>query len=173
MKEKKSFKLTLILFYLAVLSPFSYGETVKKDIFSSESEELEIGSTDPWKKEDVMSTQSLADALKQKMDKTDFILIHVGFSFLYKAGHIPGSIYVGPGKDPEGIETLKKSSEGFPKEKLIILYCGCCPWNQCPNIRPAFNTLKELHFNNLKILFIPHDFAQDWIRKGYPVEKGR
>jgi hypothetical protein len=27
-------------------------------------------------------------------------------------------------------------------------------------------------FANLRVLVLPHDFATDWVEKGYPVEKG-
>lgn len=171
LKNKILFIFFFVLFFVP-LNPSFYGENVKKDVFGTESEEPEIAPSDPWKKEDLLSTQALAEVLRQEAKKDKLILLHVGFSFLYKAGHIPGSIYVGSAKDSEGILSLKQKSLQFSKESLIVIYCGCCPWHQCPNIRPAFNALKEEGFQNLKILFIPHDFAQDWIRKGYPVEKG-
>ncbi|TFE66746.1 sulfurtransferase [Methylacidiphilum sp. Yel] len=154
--------------------PFGRGQNSKFDFtaLDKENEEIEINPQDPWKREEVITPQELVDALRKSSKKKDLVIFHVGFSFLYKASHIPGSDYVGSGKDKEGIANLEKKVSGLSKNQQIVLYCGCCPWNQCPNIRPAFNALKQKEFANLKVLFIPHDFAQDWIRKGYPIEKG-
>jgi hypothetical protein len=54
-----------------------------------------------------------------------------------------------------------------------VLYCGCCPWNRCPNIEPAFSKLKEMGFTDVKVLYLAENFGADWAAKGYSVEKGR
>lgn len=136
----------------------------------AEEAQVRIGASDPWTRSDVLLP---ADFLaSQKGDHPPYLVFQVGFPFLYKAGHIPGSAYVGAGKDPEGIDALKKALSTLPKDRKIVLYCGCCPLDVCPNLRPAFETAKEMGFFEAKILYLPHDFAQDWIRKGYPTEKG-
>ena len=99
------------------------------------------------------------------------LIIHVGFNVLYRATHIPGAVYAGPASAPEGIEALKKAVAGQPKDRQIVLYCGCCPWDKCPNIRPAFAALRELGFRNVKALELPQNLKTDWIDKGYPIEK--
>jgi rhodanese-related sulfurtransferase len=99
------------------------------------------------------------------------LIIHVGFSVLYRASHIPGSNYAGPASKPEGIEDLKKAVAGQPKDRQIVLYCGCCPWDKCPNIRPAIAALKELGYKNVKALELPENLKTDWIDKGYPTER--
>lgn len=133
--------------------------------------QIRIGPQDPWTRNDVLLPEEF---LAQKQSgNSPYLVYQVGFSFLYKAGHIPGSTYVGAGKDPEGIEALKKAVSALPKDQKILLYCGCCPPEVCPNLRPAFRTVKKLGFTNAKILYLPHDFAEDWIHKGYPTEKGR
>lgn len=99
------------------------------------------------------------------------LIIHVGFNVLYRASRIPGAIYAGPASQPGGIAELKKAVEGQPKNRAIVLYCGCCPWDKCPNIRPAFALLREMGFQNVKALEIPQNFKTDWIDKGYPTEK--
>jgi hypothetical protein len=50
------------------------------------------------------------------------------------------------------------------------VYCGCCPFEKCPNIRPAFNLMKAMGFSNGKLLNLPTNLKQNWIAKGYPVE---
>jgi hypothetical protein len=42
---------------------------------------------------------------------------------------------------------------------------------RCPNLKPAFLTLRDAGFTNLRVLLLPHDFNTDWIEKGYAVEK--
>jgi hypothetical protein len=57
--------------------------------------------------------------------------------------------------------------------KSIVIYCGCCPWGKCPNIRAAYRQLNSLGFTHVKALYIATNFGTDWASKGYPVEKGR
>ena len=100
-------------------------------------------------------------------------MIHVGFYPLYAQGHIPGSEYIGPAFQPEVVEKLRKRVEPLPRKKFIVLYCGCCPWNHCPTLKPAYEALHGMGFTKLKVLYIPNNFGQDWVNKGFPVEEGR
>ena len=100
------------------------------------------------------------------------VLIQVGFLMMYKMGHIPGSQYAGAASKAEGLVGLKKLVAKLPRNQEIVIYCGCCPWNDCPNIRPAFQTLKEMGFTNLKVLDIPERLGDDWTAKGYPIVRG-
>jgi Rhodanese-like domain len=100
------------------------------------------------------------------------LVIDVGFHVLYEQAHIPGSIYVGPTAKPEGMDAFRHRISREPHSRTIVLYCGCCPWNHCPNIRPAFRVLHDLGFKNVKVIYIPNDFGSDWVNKGLPVEKG-
>ena len=52
----------------------------------------------------------------------------------------------------------------------MIIYCGCCPFRRCPNVRPAFELLKKMKFTNAKLLNLPTSLNDDWISKGYPME---
>ena len=100
------------------------------------------------------------------------VLIHVGFHMMYQMAHIPGSQYAGAASRPDALAALKKLVANLPRNQQIVIYCGCCPWNNCPNIRPAFEALKEMGFVNLKALDIPERLGDDWTAKGYPVVKG-
>ncbi len=97
------------------------------------------------------------------------VLFQVGFRVLYAQAHIPGSTYSGPGKSEAGLDALRKAVSALPKEKLIVLYCGCCPWERCPNLRPSWTLLREEGFTRVKVLYIPDNFGKDWADKGYPV----
>jgi rhodanese-related sulfurtransferase len=83
-----------------------------------------------------------------------------------------GSIYAGPGSRAEGLEALKVAAGKLPRDREIILYCGCCPWSNCPNVKPAVELLKQMGFTRVKAMFVETNFAKDWIDKGYPVEAG-
>jgi thiosulfate/3-mercaptopyruvate sulfurtransferase len=111
--------------------------------------------------------RSLAGAPAQRP-----ILLHVGFKFLFKSGHIPGSRFVGPASKPEGLVTLKLALVKVPREKRVVLYCGCCPWADCPNVHPAFRAAREMGFKDVRVLFIAKDLQRDWVDKGLPVSKG-
>jgi len=101
------------------------------------------------------------------------LIIHVGFHVLYSQGHIPGSEYIGPASQEEMVEKLRKRVESLPRGKFIVLYCGCCPWTHCPTVKPAYEALHSMGFTKLKVLYIPNNFGQDWMYKGFPVEKGQ
>ena len=101
------------------------------------------------------------------------LTIHVGFYPLYAQAHIPGSEYLGTASQTEGLEKLRRRVEPLPRKRFIVLYCGCCPWNHCPTLRPAYEALHSMGFTKLKVLYIPNNFGQDWVNKGLPVEGGQ
>ncbi|HEV2400723.1 MAG TPA: rhodanese-like domain-containing protein [Candidatus Sulfotelmatobacter sp.] len=100
------------------------------------------------------------------------LLIHVGSHVLYTQAHIPGSEYIGPGSDAAALDRLRARVKSLPRNKFIVLYCGCCPWTHCPNMKPADDALHALGFTNVKSLYIPNNFGTDWVSKGYPVASG-
>jgi len=99
------------------------------------------------------------------------LMIQVGSHVLYTQAHIPGSEYIGPASSETGLQSLRKRVESLPRNKFIVLYCGCCPWSHCPNVKPADDALKAMGFTNLKVLYITNNFGVDWVDKGYPVAK--
>jgi rhodanese-related sulfurtransferase len=100
------------------------------------------------------------------------LLLHVGFSAMYQQAHIPGSEYIGATSSPGGLDALRTRVKGLPKDSLIAIYCGCCPWERCPNVRPAFKQLRNLGYTNVRVLYIANNFGADWVDKGYPTAKG-
>jgi len=84
---------------------------------------------------------------------------------------IPNSIHTGMASEKEGLDSLKAQLSNVPKDRKIVIYCGCCPFEHCPNVRPAINTLKEMNFTNYYLLNIPNNIKKDWIEQGYPVAK--
>lgn len=98
--------------------------------------------------------------------------LHVGFKTLYDQAHIPGSPYAGPGNTEAGLANLKAQVASLPKDRALVIYCGCCPWVRCPNIAAAFEQLHGLGFHNVKAMQIDNNFGADWVDKGYPVTRG-
>jgi len=112
------------------------------------------------------------DAVVKTLNATNKpLLIHVGFETLYQHGHIPGSQYIGPAKDKEALKRLHAYADKLPRDREIVIYCGCCPMTKCPNVHPAFTELQAMGFKNLKVLDLPDSFSKDWVKKGYPIEK--
>jgi thiosulfate/3-mercaptopyruvate sulfurtransferase len=129
-----------------------------------------FSATNPWSQKQVIQPAALASQLKSSGDMP--LLLHVGFESLYAQGHIPDSKYCGPGRSPDGIARLKTCLEGVSHKQAIVLYCGCCPWDECPNIRPAFEAVKKMGFTNVKVMHIANNFGQNWAHDGYPVDTG-
>lgn len=120
----------------------------------------------PWTATQVTQPSRL-DAKLSKGAKP--VILQVGFEVLYKSKYIPGSIYAGPASTPEGLEALKQAVHGLPRIANIYMYCGYCPIDKCPNIRPAFETLKSMGFTHLHVVMLPTSFGKDWVAHGYPV----
>ena len=100
------------------------------------------------------------------------VLFQVGSFVMFQQAHIPNSAFTGPGSQANGMILLEKFAAPLSRKQLIVIYCGCCPWNKCPNIGPAYKQLHDLGFANVKALYIASNFGDDWVSKGYPVEKG-
>ncbi len=98
------------------------------------------------------------------------VVIGVGPAGMYRRKHITGSIGTGAADRPEGLEALKAAAAKIPKYREIVVYCGCCPWDSCPNIRPAVELLKKLGYGKVKALMLYTSFGSDWVDQGYPVE---
>lgn len=117
----------------------------------------------------LIEPDQLAGTLSQSKEKPPVIC--VGVKVLYEGAHVPGALYLGPARTADGLDTLHKWAENLSREKLMVIYCGCCPWEKCPNIRPAYSELQKMGFTNIKVLHINQDFANDWVAKGFPVDK--
>ena len=101
------------------------------------------------------------------------LLLQVGSYVLYAQAHIPGSEYVGPVTNEVGMQQLHRQVDSLPRRKFIVLYCGCCPWSHCPNVKPADDALRGMGFTNVKVLYLANNFGADWVDKGYPVAKAQ
>ena len=156
------FRVLFLFVFVAVLLP-TRGPVANSAGASSPS--------DPWSAAQTISPTDFAKELQQRRDPAP-VIIYVGFRVLYSGAHIPGAVFRGPGSTEQGLADLKKFAATLPKDSNVVVYCGCCPLDRCPNLRPAFTTLSEMGFTRLRVLILPTSFAADWVEKGYPVEKG-
>ena len=120
----------------------------------------------------VLGTEGLVKILQEPNGEKPIIL-NVGPSVLFMQAHIPGAEYIGATSTPQGLQALRARVKSLPKTAFIVLYCGCCPWDHCPNVRPAYDELHKLGFSNVKVLYIAHNFGADWVEKDYPTIKGQ
>ncbi|MGH9430980.1 MAG: rhodanese-like domain-containing protein [Terriglobia bacterium] len=124
----------------------------------------------PWNASQIIEPAQLAKVLSNHSGEAPAVLC-VGFDFLFKEAHIPGASYAGPARDAKGRDALKHWAASIPRRREVVLYCGCCPLHECPNIRPAFKTLAAMGFKYLKVLDLPDNFQKNWVGKGYPVSR--
>jgi thiosulfate/3-mercaptopyruvate sulfurtransferase len=101
------------------------------------------------------------------------LILQVGSHVLFAEAHIPGAEYAGPGGQEGGLQSLRDRVRNMSRDQFIVIYCGCCPWVKCPNIKPAYRELQSLGFTGVKVLYIADNFGTDWVAKGYPIAKGR
>jgi thiosulfate/3-mercaptopyruvate sulfurtransferase len=121
-----------------------------------------FSGSEPWLPEQLMEP----DLLAKKLTSTEKhpIIFNIGPS-----GVIKGAIDIGPGQEKANIEKLKKELVKLDKSTEIVVYCGCCPFKNCPNIRPAFEALNAAGLKNSFLLNLPENLRVDWIAKGYPM----
>jgi hypothetical protein len=121
--------------------------------------------SEPWTQEQLMDPALLAQMLNDPNAKVPIILDIGSF------GGIKNSIRIGAAREKANIEKLRQFLSNQQKDADIVIYCGCCPFADCPNIRPAFNVLKEMGFTNAKLLNLPRNLKTDWSDKGYPMAR--
>lgn len=131
----------------------------------SAASELPPGSPELIRPEELAKTMQSSTAAKP-------IVFNVGPRVIYVQAHIPGAEYIGSTANPQELEKLRARAGTLARDSFLVIYCGCCPWEHCPNIRPAYKVLKQMGFTRLKVLYLANSFGSDWVEKGYPVAKG-
>jgi hypothetical protein len=127
--------------------------------------------SDPWTAAQTVKPRQLLEEIADP--KTAPTIAFVGFGRLFNAGHIKGAQFHGSGGSAEGLKEFKAWASGLPTTTHLVIYCGCCPLEHCPNIRPAFVALRQMGFTNVRVLLLPNSFEADWAGQGLPYEKSR
>lgn len=128
-------------------------------------------AAEPWSSADLVLPAQLAGEVHISRDHTLNVL-YVGFRTLFEGGHIANASFHGTASQEAGLTDLTKWAGSLPRETNLVIYCGCCPFDRCPNIRPAFVALHKMGFTHIRVLDLPASFAADWVEKGYPIRKG-
>jgi hypothetical protein len=123
--------------------------------------ELKAQNPVNWTKDQLMQPAQLAEILQTK--KSLPVIYSVG-----PGAVIPHSVDIGSAKEKENLDKFKNQLTDLPKDAGIVVYCGCCPFDHCPNVRPAIAALKEMKFTNYKLLNLEHNIKTDWFDKGFP-----
>ena len=120
---------------------------------------------EPWTQKQLLKPADLVKTLNDPEAKQPYVF-SIGPGAIIKA-----SIDIGDAKNKENLNKLEQQLSKLPKDADIVIYCGCCPFDKCPNIRPAFTLLNEMKFTNQKLLSLQHNIKVDWIDKGFPIIK--
>lgn len=82
---------------------------------------------------------------------------------------IKGSIHIGD-MEKHSYADLKLALGKTPKNKEVVVYCGCCTLDNCERVEKAFDLLRANGYTNVKVLNLPEGFYPDWKGKGYATE---
>jgi hypothetical protein len=118
---------------------------------------------EPWRQDQLMEPKDLATIINNPSAQQPLIIC------IGPAGLIKNAINIGPASKKENLDSLKNFLSKEKKDRAIVIYCGCCPFKNCPNIRPAFTLLNNMKFTNQKLLNLSHNLKADWIDHGYPM----
>jgi len=146
---------TMFLLFLAVAGIKAQGINPRQS----------LDKRDTWTQKDLMQPADLAASLANAKAKQAYIF-NIGV-----VEDIKGAKNIGGASDKANLEKFRQELSKLPKSAQVVVYCGCCPFERCPNIRPAFNLMKSMGYTNGKLLNIPTNLKQNWIDKGYPMAK--
>jgi hypothetical protein len=119
---------------------------------------------EPWTSKDLLEPQALVSML-DKPKAQQPVIFNIG-----PVADIKGAINIGSTSGKANLDKLSKALKSVPKDKMVVIYCGCCPFRNCPNIRPAFSLLKELGYTKPRLLNLKQNLKVDWTDYGYPMK---
>ena len=153
----KMIKVILSTLLLAVICNFtSVGQTLPESIQLKKDK-------DNWTKSQLMEPSALAALLKDPAAVKPLIF-NIGV-----VQDIRGAKNMGAASEKENLLRFKKMLNKFPKNTYMVVYCGCCPFVKCPNIRPAMQALNDGGFKKARLLNLATNIKVDWINKGFPM----
>jgi hypothetical protein len=110
---------------------------------------------------------------RELQQHSPLLILQVGSKVLFQEAHIPGAAYAGPASRPDGLAALRARVEPLPRSQPIVIYCGCCPWDRCPNIGTAWRLLHRMGFTHVRALYLANNFGANWVALGYRVESSQ
>lgn len=124
-----------------------------------------FASAQTWKKEQIMPTAELAEKIKANAKDLP-IIFNVG-----PMENIKSAVFVGRATSATFVDQMRQNLNMVPKTRTVVVYCGCCSFTSCPNLKPAYDALVKLGYTNAKVLDLPEGIKPDWVAKGYPTEE--
>ena len=121
------------------------------------------GQTIPWKAAELLEPGELNQLIKE--NKAPLIL-NIG-----SVEDIKGAVHIGVTSDEANMAKLKTTLAAHPKSTEVVIYCGCCPFGKCPNIRPAYKVMKDMGYTNIRVLNLYVNLRTNWTTAGYPLAK--
>jgi hypothetical protein len=146
-------KFTIILLFVITASAFAFNMLTRPS------------AAEPWTAQQLLNPADLAKTLNNPKAPQP-IIYSIGMQAIIK-----NSIEIGPAMMKDNLNNLKAKLEKLPKNSNIVIYCGCCPFDRCPNVRPPMELLKAMQFTNYKLLNLPQNIKVDWIDHGYPISE--
>lgn len=116
----------------------------------------------PWTADQLIEPEVLAKKLNGSGEKP--VVISVG-----PMQPIKTSINAGIGNTTAGMNKFIQIVNKLDREQTVVIYCGCCSMENCPNVKGPFEYLINSGFQNPKILKIKTDLNVDWVNKGFPM----
>jgi len=92
----------------------------------------------------------------------DLMCIFVGDARTFADGHIPGSLHIPASEIPSRMK-------GVARNRLVVVFCGCCEGRRGGPSEAAFRSLREMSFT--RVLHLDGHMPA-WRRAGLPVEFG-
>ncbi len=152
---------------ISLLLPTAFAPGVARSVLAAADDK----PVDPWTAAQTVQPAALAKELTDAKPADKPTIVCVAPHALFIGGHIRGALYHGPGGSADGIADLGKWAHSVPRSTNLVIYCGCCPMERCPNLRPAFVALRDMGFTHLRALLIPANFYTDWVKPGYAYEQ--
>nr|WP_294790488.1 rhodanese-like domain-containing protein [uncultured Mucilaginibacter sp.] len=121
------------------------------------------GTATPWKPTELMEPGELNSLIKSNKAP---VIFNIG-----SVEDIKGATHIGPISEPENLAKIKTTVAPYAKNTEVVIYCGCCPFGKCPNIRPAYTLLKGMGYTNIKVLNLYVNLRNNWTTEGYPLAK--
>ena len=103
-----------------------------------------LSSDTPWTADQLYDPTKLAAVIKDSK-ATKPIIINTG-----SMRNIKGALKYGQVSDNKGMDDFVAGVTKIDKNKEIVIYCGCCKLDHCPNIDPAYKHLKEKGYKKIE-----------------------
>jgi rhodanese-related sulfurtransferase len=123
-----------------------------------------LSKQNPYSQDKLISPAELAKILVNPKTRQP-VIFNVGSMPLIK-----GAQSGGMGYSDDSMKEFKEKLLKVDKNEAVIIYCGCCKMENCPNVKLPFQYLESNGFKNAKILNIETGLHEDWIDKGYPMK---